>query len=202
MAGDIPGIVDERALSAIAAPISDEHDQFADYYTIREIAFVTGISPERIRHALTYAQKRPMHGVKRGVQWFVARMEAFRWAAVIADYELARWAANRERYGKLMAREERRLALPVEPPRRYDRPPADKRVYTYPEAIRVLDTTKGTLSVYLAPTGQLSGVTRYLTDARVRVLDADAIDEYARTTRRFEYVPTNRKDGKKKASAA
>jgi len=202
MAGAYPGIVDESALSEVTAPISDEHEQFADYLTIREIAYVTRLSPDRIRHALTYARARPMRGVKRGMQWFVSRMEALRWAAVVGDYEYARWGAHRERIGKLMAREERRIALPLPPPRHYDRPPAGKRVYSYPEAAVALDTTVNTIYVYVGPGKQLGHVTRYVTDERVRVLDADAIDEYARTTRRFEYVPTNRKDGKKKASAA
>ena len=202
MAGDIPGIVDESALTEIAAPISDEHDQFADYYTIREIAYVTRLSPGRIRHALTYGRLRPMHGVKRGMQWFVSRMEALRWAAVIADWEMERWTANRERIGKLIEREERRIAFPLPPPRNYDRPPAGTRVYSYPETAKVLDTTVNTIYVYVGPSKPLGHVARYVTAERVRVLDADAIDEFARTTRRFDRIAPNRKDGKKKASAA
>src|SRR5215472_17162732 len=93
----VPGRVNDAELAQIQEPLAAERESFSEYITVAEIAWLTRISKGRIYHALTYAQKRPLSGIKRGPLWFVRKLEALRWASAVARWEIDHWESRFKR---------------------------------------------------------------------------------------------------------
>jgi hypothetical protein len=177
----VPGRVDSNELVNLAIPLQEEREAFKDYITVRELAFISHISAQRIYHALTYARLRPMDGIKRGPMWFIRKGEALRWAASIAQWEIAHWESRLKRINRSQKRLDK--GQPLMTPykivhRNYDRPPEGKRVYTFDQAADVLGCKRHSVSSMIAPTNVLAHVTRYTAEDRTPLLDADEIDAY------------------------
>jgi len=178
----VPGRVDEHELREIQKLVQEEQSAFADYITVRELAFISHITPGRIYHALTYARLRPMSGIKRGPLWFINKTEALRWAAVVAQWEVNHWSQRLKKINRAQARLERgepQLTPYKQVHHNFDRPPEGLRVYTYDEAAAAVDVSRTTIRSMILATGALSHVTRYTTEDRRQVLDADGVDAYA-----------------------
>lgn len=202
----LAGLVDERVLVEIDEQLKDEHHDFSDYLTLREIAHLTHVTVGRARHAVTYAKLRPMSGIKRGPLWFVSRMEALRWAKQIADFEWGKWEKNARRLGRMIKREERRLdpnPVFVYAPHHhnYDPPPPGVRVYTYQEAAAAVGTTMNTIYFLTSRGKPLGDVQRWLLPDRTKVIAADPVDAYAARERNPNRVAHGMKSRKSEAPA-
>src|SRR5215471_7172350 len=153
----LPGIVDEAELKELDKSLEGEQSSFASYITVRELSWLSRCSPGRIYNALHFTKKRRLTGIKRGVQWFILRDDALRWAHETAIWEHEQWGRNIKRIEKAMRLRDIMInPMPFAQPRRsFDPPPEGMKVYTIDEIVEVLQSTKASVYVYLSKGGAL-----------------------------------------------